>query len=105
MELTQEKYAQINALMDEAEAHDEIAGAIAKEVVAIYESESGPTTRLRDLAEAVLAFAEWHEQGYSTDESRRVGELLWMEVSDGIYSATGRRPPSLGPGAEGSDGT
>jgi hypothetical protein len=49
-----------------------------------------------DLAAAVLAFAEWQEQGYgkSADDATRalVTRQLWSEVSDRVHDFTGRRP-------------
>jgi len=48
------------------------------------------------LAEAVLAFAEWHWGGYEeprTPARDEIGRHLWGAVSDLIYAVTGDRPP------------
>lgn len=48
------------------------------------------------LAQAVLAFAEWQEQGYgaSPDQKTReeISSQLWSEVSEHVYYFTNSRP-------------
>ena len=64
-------------------------------------SVSGSTEK--DLATAVNAFAEWQYGGYGERDPntlRVVGQQLWSEVSDSVYSINGNRPPSPSFGAE-----
>lgn len=70
---------------------------------------SGPNrvTRGEALAQAVLAFAEWQEQGYgaSPDQKTReeISSQLWAEVSEHVYYFTNSHPALPGTRPDGDD--
>ena len=59
----------------------------------------------KELAKAVVDFADWHWSGYVsnvTPEARvTVGRQLWSEVSDRVKQLTGTTPASPRFGLEG----
>ena len=46
------------------------------------------------LAEAVVAFADWHKDEYkvTSDTKKEISRSLWYEVSDRVYAITGTTP-------------
>jgi hypothetical protein len=77
--------------------------AIMDEMVDIARLASECGDKEKNLAFAINAFAEWQYGGYGERDPntlRVVGQQLWSEVSDSVYSINGNRPPSPSFGAE-----
>ncbi len=49
----------------------------------------------RDLAQAVMEFAEWHKEGYMDDDETRkiISKSLWDRVSENVRDVLQQTPP------------
>lgn len=84
---------QMKNLVDEAIQHARDTQSVVAELRASLANVGNNANGLV-LAEAVLAFAEWHAQGYTNQARWDTARLLWERVSDLVYAHTGDRPPS-----------
>jgi len=92
----------VDNLLNEAKDADPVElREIVAEMAGMALKNTTSTEKEKELADAILAFAEWQFGGYEGREPtthRVVGRQLWYEVSERVSEITGSTPkaPSFG---------